>query len=108
MSYRADTSASCLRACRGTVVPEKADTAPKPVEEGRAMSEQVTIDLGDLREIIKLLHARYDDERFVPRARYRELARKLEMIVPRPGPNPGPIDALPFNRKRIVIRLEII
>ena len=68
------------------------------------MSEQVTIDLEDLREIIKLLHARYDDERFVPRARYRELARKLEMIFPRPGF----VDALPFNRKRIVIRLEII
>ena len=68
------------------------------------MSEQVTIDLEDLREIIKVLHARYDDERFVPRARYRALARKLEMIIPRPGL----VDALPFNRKRIVIRLEII
>ena len=68
------------------------------------MSEQVAIDLEDLREIIRLLHARYDDERFVPRARYRELARKLEMIFPRPGL----VDALPFNRKRIVIRLEII
>jgi hypothetical protein len=30
------------------------------------MSKQVTIDLEDLREIISLLHARYDDERFVP------------------------------------------
>lgn len=68
------------------------------------MSEQVIIDLEDLREIIKLLYARYDDERFVPRPRYRELARKLDLIFPRPGP----LDALPFNRKRIVITLEII
>lgn len=68
------------------------------------MSQQVTIDIEDLREITKLLHARYDDERFVPRARYRELARKLEMIIPRPGF----LDALPYKSKRIVIRLEII
>jgi hypothetical protein len=68
------------------------------------VSEQVTIDIEDLREIIRLLHARYDDERFAPRARYRELARKLEMIIPRPGL----LDALPHNRKRIVIKLETI
>ena len=65
------------------------------------MSEPVTIDLEDLREIIKLLHARYDDERFVPRARYRELARKLEMVLPS-----IPLDAFPYSSRRIVIRFE--
>ena len=67
------------------------------------MSEPVTIDIEDLREIIRLLHARYDDERFVPRARYRELARKLETIFPR-----LPLDAFAYKSKRIVIRLESI
>jgi hypothetical protein len=66
------------------------------------MSEQVTIDIDDLREIIKLLHARYDDERLVPRARYRELARKLEMVFP-----PNPLATVLFS-KRVVIRLESI
>ena len=89
--------------CTRTSSAARHDAQPlSNLEEGRDMSEQVTIGVDDLREIIKLLHARYDDERLVPRARYRELARKLEMVLPA-----SPLDTLLFS-KRVVIRLESI